>query len=80
MNGPTLTLAASCQGCDHLRIENRRTGQARYRVTVCGHPTVEPDRSTIDATGITKSTPAWCPLLHAARVALGERLAKESES
>lgn len=72
--GPRLTVEGSCEGCAWLRVEeSRRTARSRSRVILCAHPKARED-GMISATGTHKQTPAWCPLLPAARLALGREL------
>ena len=74
--GPRLTIAGSCEGCEHLRTDARHpTG--RWRVTTCAHSDAPYGRGAIvDLEGQGKATPAWCPELPAARLALLVDLAR----
>ena len=73
--GPRLTIAGSCDGCCHLRGEEK---VSRPRLIVsyvyhCGQPTmlkVHPFGAKPRKIGRTPATPAWCPELSAARLAL----------
>lgn len=56
-NGPTLTMVATCVGCEH-----RLTDLAQAS---CEHPTLTPRRYLTQG----QPTPAWCPRLSAARLA-----------
>lgn len=75
--GPRLATAGSCEGCEWLRVEeSRRTARSRSRVILCGHPKARED-GMISATGTHKQTPAWCPELPAARLALARAVVAE---
>lgn len=71
-DGPALTVAGSCAGCKHFHNGSAHT--ACTHKDVCGYHVIS-RRSTM-----RRETPAWCPLLPAARVALGRELAKEGEA
>jgi hypothetical protein len=61
--GPRLTVVATCDGCEHLT----RT----WSYDECRHPNGKANHAFSD-------TPAWCPLLPTARLALGRELVAES--
>ncbi len=69
--GPSLTLAATCNGCAH--VDARPSGSAFE--AFCDHVRA-PERNTIQEAGElgTIETPAWCPELAAARATLGHDL------
>lgn len=62
-NGPTLAIVGDCAGCSHWRNFARDDA--------CAHPDGKRDRIP-DRAG----TPAWCPRLSAARLALLADLAR----
>ena len=76
--GPTLTIAGSCEGCALL-------GRAEA-VTHCMHDDTKKraDSGIVSFTGRDmpaghdSSTPAWCPLLPAARLALARGIVEEA--
>ena len=68
--GPRLTIVGTCEGCCHLRSDTRHPVR-RFRVTTCAHAEAPFGRGAIiDLEGQGTATPAWCPELHAARLAL----------
>ena len=72
--GPALTVVGSCEGCSYaIRQGPPMDGEWIFS---CKHPSA---KYGIESAW-TGSTPTWCPLLPAARVALGRELAKEGES
>lgn len=67
--GPRLTVVGTCDGCEFFR---RRT-PAAHSLKLC---VAESGFRNIGRGYV--STPAWCPLLPAARAALGLELVAES--
>lgn len=84
--GPALTLVASCEGCAHLRIEEKVSSPMLIVSYVyhCGEPTmlkVHPFGVKPKKIGRKPATPAWCPLLAAAKEQHARAvLAKEGEA
>lgn len=72
--GPALTVVASCQGCAHLITDARDPRLGRAPHAACVHPTrANGGRIFARARG-PYPTPADCPELDPARLALGRAL------
>ena len=63
--GPRLTIAGTCEGCAWLTPA--KIGGRDSRFMRCTHPKVTKDARLFPRNG---ATPAWCPELPAARLAL----------
>ena len=74
MKGPQLVIMATCQDCQYAFAEKSVEHFGDYYVVDCHHPSAAPR-----TVGTNWRTPGWCPVLAAARAALGRKLVKESE-
>ena len=70
--GPALRIEGSCDGCAHLA---RITSDESARI--CNHEHTAQPHHRLMTTG--EPTPAWCPLLPAARLALARGIVAEAE-
>lgn len=71
--GPALTIAGNCEGCGHAhRLGPPMDGEWLYQ---CSNPNATPEQHEHMW---TSPTPAWCPLLPAARLALARGIVEEA--